>query len=284
MASPDSHANFAYSTVVSAPSPATSGTTLVVATGDGALFPTPPFNATVWPAGAQPLASNSEIVRVTVIATNTLGIVRAQEGSSARTVVVGDQIAATITKKTLTDIEGQAPTVATGLWYSPMGALAPTLVMVENKLYAIPIEFPRAVTIAAIGVEITVVGAASSVIRLGIYDDEAGVPTSLLVDAGTINGTVLFSSTPGQVTGLSTVCGPGRVWLAAVSQAQASTQPTVKAIGMGLVLVPKSIQPGGAGQTNTGYVANGTTTTAALPGTFPASDCGSTIPRVCVST
>jgi hypothetical protein len=284
MASPDAHKNFAYSTVATAPSPATSGTSLVLASGGGALMPVPPFNATIWPTGVQPLAANAEIVRVTGIATDTPTIVRSQEGSSARTVVVGDQFAASITNKTLSDIEALVPTVGTGLWYSPLGALAPTLVMVENKLYAIPIEFPSAVTITKIGVEITVVGAASSVIRLGIYSDVAGIPTSLLVDAGTINGTVLFSTTPGQVTGLSTVCGPGRVWLAAVSQAQASTQPTVKAIGMGLVLVAKSIQPGGAGQTNTGYVENGTTTSGALPGTFPASDCGSTIPRVTVST
>ena len=101
----DAHANFAYSTVATAPSPATSGTSLVVAAGGGALFPTPPFNATVWPASLQPLASNAEIVRVTGISTDTLTIVRAQESSSAQSIVVGDQIAATITKKTITDVE-----------------------------------------------------------------------------------------------------------------------------------------------------------------------------------
>jgi hypothetical protein len=103
---PDLHKNFAYGTVATAPSPASSGTSLVVTAGQGALFPTPPFNATIWPVIAQPLLANAEIVRVTAIATDTLTIVRAQEGSSARTVVIGDQIAATITNKTLTDIEG----------------------------------------------------------------------------------------------------------------------------------------------------------------------------------
>ena len=106
MAMPDVHKNFAYGTVATAPSPATSGTSLVVTAGQGALFPTPPFNATVWPTAVQPLSTNAEIIRVTGIATDTLTIVRAQEGSSARTVVIGDQIAATITNKSLTDIEG----------------------------------------------------------------------------------------------------------------------------------------------------------------------------------
>jgi len=105
MPTPDVHGNFAYSTVATAPSPATSGTSLTLTAGGGALCPTPPFNATVWPASVTPLSSNAEIVRVTAIATDTLTIVRTQEGTSARTVVVGDQFAATVTNKTLTDIE-----------------------------------------------------------------------------------------------------------------------------------------------------------------------------------
>lgn len=102
----DAHANFAYSTVATAPSPASSGTSLVVASGNGALFPAAPFNATVWPAGAMPLATNAEIVRVTAKSTDTFTIARSQEGSGARSIGVGDQIAASITAKTLTDAEG----------------------------------------------------------------------------------------------------------------------------------------------------------------------------------
>jgi microcystin-dependent protein len=101
----DAHKNFAYSTVATAPSPATSGTSLVVQTGAGVNFPTAPFNATVWPTGAQPTTSNAEIVRVTAVSTDTVTIVRAQESSSARSIIVGDQFAAGITVKALTDIE-----------------------------------------------------------------------------------------------------------------------------------------------------------------------------------
>lgn len=102
----DARKNFAYSTVATAPSPASSGTSLVVASGEGARFPATPFNATVWPTDAIPDPTNAEIVRVTDISTDTFTITRAQEGSSARSVAVGDQIAATITVKTLDDIEG----------------------------------------------------------------------------------------------------------------------------------------------------------------------------------
>lgn len=101
---PDAYANFALSLVATAPSPATTGTSLVVTTGQGAWFPTPPFNATIWPAGVLPTPANAEIVRVTAVAGNTFTIARAQEGSTARTVIVGDQIAATITARTMTDV------------------------------------------------------------------------------------------------------------------------------------------------------------------------------------
>ncbi len=108
----DAHKNAAYSLVATAPSPATSGTSLVVTAGEGARFPAVPFNATVWATGAQPnfaaggtTGGNFEIVRVTAISTDTLTITRAQESTTARSIVVGDQIAATITAKTLTDAE-----------------------------------------------------------------------------------------------------------------------------------------------------------------------------------
>lgn len=105
MVSFDAHTNFAYSTVATAPSPATSGTSLVVTAGQGTRFPAVSFNAVIWPAGARPVPSNAEVVRVTNISTDTFTITRTQESSSARTVVVGDQIAAVISAKTIKDIE-----------------------------------------------------------------------------------------------------------------------------------------------------------------------------------
>ena len=105
MPSFDNHINFGYSTVMVAPSPATSGTSLTLATGGGALMPATPFNATVWPQGTGPLLSNAEIVRVTAVVGDVLTIVRTQEGTSARAIAVGDQFANTISKKVLTDVE-----------------------------------------------------------------------------------------------------------------------------------------------------------------------------------
>lgn len=106
----DAYANFAYSTVATPPSPATSGTSLVVASGEGAGFPAVPFNAVVCPVGTQPTAANAEIVRVTARSGDTLGtIVRTQEGSAARTIVAGDQIFQGVTSRTISDLSTYIP-------------------------------------------------------------------------------------------------------------------------------------------------------------------------------
>lgn len=107
------HKNFSYSTVATAPSPASSGTSLVVQSGDGTKFPAVPFPVTIWPVGSQPTTANAEIALVTAISTDTFTITRAQDGSSARTVLVGDQISATITSAMLTAIEVNTPVIQT---------------------------------------------------------------------------------------------------------------------------------------------------------------------------
>jgi hypothetical protein len=112
----DAHKNLAVAAVATAPSPATTGTSITVPGGEGTRFPVPPFNATVWAATEIPTPLSAELVRVTAIAGDTFTIVRAQEGSPARAILVGDLIAATITAKTLTDIEGgqNFPSIVTG--------------------------------------------------------------------------------------------------------------------------------------------------------------------------
>lgn len=101
----DVHDNLATSSVATAPSPATSGTSLVVGAGDGALFANVPFYALVGPPGQFPTKANSEIVRVTARSTDTLTITRAQEGTTARTIVVGDRISIVLTKTQLEQAE-----------------------------------------------------------------------------------------------------------------------------------------------------------------------------------
>ena len=153
----DAVSNFAFSTVATAPSPATTGTSLVVASGDGTLFPTAPFNAVVYPSDADPSATNAEIVRVTAVSTDTLTITREQESTSARTIVTGDRIHAGVTAalldqfattdgaQTLTNKEHTNPDItdqtltdgATINWNCDNGSLA-TVTLGGNRTMAAP--------------------------------------------------------------------------------------------------------------------------------------------------
>ena len=101
----DAISNLAYSLVATAPSPATSGTSLIVTAGQGALFPVAPFDLLIWPASAQPVTTNAEIARCTAVSTDTLTIVRAQYGTSARSVVIGDQVCQPIDKNIILQIK-----------------------------------------------------------------------------------------------------------------------------------------------------------------------------------
>jgi hypothetical protein len=130
----DAIVNFGYSTVATAPSPATSGTSLAVVAGTGSRFPATPFNAVVWPNGQIPTPLNAEVVRVTARASDTLTISRAQESSTARSVIVGDQIAAAITAKTLTDLRFPILQISTLTGTQNDFALSPSTRMLQLRL------------------------------------------------------------------------------------------------------------------------------------------------------
>jgi len=137
----DAHANFAYATVDTPPTPAASGTSLTVATGLGSLFPAAPFNAVIYPNGTVPLASNAEIVRVTLVVGDVFTITRQEEGTNARTILAGDQIAAAITVRTLTDVETAIPSIA-GL----LSAINVSAGATSNNLSALTFDNSNGVT------------------------------------------------------------------------------------------------------------------------------------------
>jgi hypothetical protein len=101
----DQHKNLAISRIIAPPSPADLGTAVDIIPGEEARFPIPPFNVTIWPPSAIPTPANAEVARVTLIQNNRLFIERAVEGTVARSILIGDFIAETVTAKALLDIE-----------------------------------------------------------------------------------------------------------------------------------------------------------------------------------
>lgn len=176
--------NFAFSTVATAPSPATSGTSLVVAAGEGARFY--PGQAFVAPAGVTSTPTNSEVVTITAVATDTLTIVRAQESSAARTVVVGDPIYQGISADMWDRRIPGGPIVAVPGTGRPIGM--PSLsngTFAPNTSFhaACPVVFDRSFTADRFAIEVTVAATSGSVCRAGLYADSGTMlPSNLLVE------------------------------------------------------------------------------------------------------
>ena len=144
----DIHSLLAHSAVATAPSPATSGTSLVLTAGEGARFPSSgSFDVLIWPTGTSPpswtaglaTGGNFEICRATR-STDTLTLTRAQYGTTARSILVGDQVAQPLLPRDLTDIE--AASASSGVIFQfggrtpPAGALACDGVAYSRVTYA----------------------------------------------------------------------------------------------------------------------------------------------------
>lgn len=115
----DPHPLGAIGVVATAPVSPTGGTSLTLQTGHGARFNTGGFNCIVCPHDTLPDPTNDETIRISPagVAGDVLTIVRQQEGSSARSIQVGDIVFASIGPKVLTDIEARTNPVGVEQMY-----------------------------------------------------------------------------------------------------------------------------------------------------------------------
>lgn len=91
------------------------------------------------------------------------------------------------------------------------------------------IMFPSGGTITDVAVEVTVAGSAGAVIRIGVYaDDGNNGPSTLLVDAGTVDATTTGVKTLTLATPITIPSTGRKVWVGAVVQGAAVTRPTVR--------------------------------------------------------
>jgi hypothetical protein len=148
---------------------------------------------------------------------------------------------------------------------------------VNGAVYATPLPvWQSSVEIAALGLQVLIVGDAGSKIRLGIYVDEdlqGGAPGGLLVDAGTINGDQVSPDDGRQEITFSPslrLNGPAMYWAVLCVQGAPSVQPTIK--------MTSGYTPGAAGKFSDlvnlfsgGYKREETGLTGALPTVFTTS-------------
>lgn len=82
-----------------------------------------------------------------------------------------------------------------------------------NRLYSVPFIVPQAKTFDRIGCVVAISFTGGSLARLGIYDDDDGLPNNLILDAGT----VLLDSVGDRAITISQALNPGRYHLALVA-------------------------------------------------------------------
>lgn len=151
----------------------------------------------------------------------------------------------------------------TGHYYVTTTANATsTSALSSGRLHLAQWYVPKACTIDRLGAEITTVGTAGSVFRIGIYKDTGdGMPGDLLLDAGTIDGT---SQTVQTVT-VSQALNRGVYWFGGAAQVADCTVCSTPIAYSGFAWSYLTSAPTAAQKVG-GYYQTGVT--GALPATY----------------
>lgn len=159
--------------------------------------------------------------------------------------------------------------------FHSIGHPAPgTTSLVGNTLgrcHFTPFFAPVRMTFDRMGAQVGTAGGTGAVVRLGIYANAGGVPTSLILDAGTAATT----STGLKEVTISQSLDPGWYWLASVTQVVTCSLFWHSAIWLPMLAV--SAIPGGS---SAGYPVTASGVTGALPGTAAPGTSTSQFPAV----
>lgn len=138
-----------------------------------------------------------------------------------------------------------------------------TAALAANWMMAVPFRIGRESTATRIGIEVTTLNASNVV--LGIYDSDGdgGMPSSVVLDAGTIDA----STTGEKEITISQTLQPGLYWLAV----QAESTPTIR-WGSNLDNMGDWMGAASGGANPAAYIrATGETYDGSLPDPFPTS-------------
>jgi hypothetical protein len=115
-----------------------------------------------------------------------------------------------------------------GIYYrTPTASIADSSAVNNSTLYT-PIYIPESATFDRIAILTRAAFSGSATVRLGIYNSTNGVPSTLILDAGTVSPTA--ASTAYEIT-ISQTLAAGFYWLAFCQQGTAPTTPTYTGFG-----------------------------------------------------
>lgn len=140
--------------------------------------------------------------------------------------------------------------------------------LTSGTLRLSPFYNPQTLSITRIGLEVNTAGDSTSVVRLGIYNDNNCKPSSLVLDAGTVAANV--AGIPEVILGSTLSLPPGWYWIGGAVQGVTTTQPNIVTVS---VIPTTGLLFGSAGSTIPGAatILQGwaqASVTGALPTTF----------------
>lgn len=161
-----------------------------------------------WSSNLTSLAGMSTLVYAMALLTPAgFGVM----GLSSYIVTLLNSISNADDARTYLEIENSVPTLGyrAGKYYLPYyGIGSTTLTCVSNRIYYVPMLITSAKTFIKIGVNVA--SALGTNGRLGIYSNANGIPTTKLLDAGTVS----IASTGEKEITISQDLAPGWYWLA----------------------------------------------------------------------
>ncbi len=169
-------------------------------------------------------------------------------------------------------------TFINGRYYTGTFGVPGTASIFGNGQFRVsPFTVREQITIDRIAAEVTTAGSSGALVRLGIYSsDGGGYPSTLVVDAGTIDATIVGP----QEIAINEVLTPGLYWLGAAVQGNPTTVPALRSNASGGQTVGATSLSAAISSACVGY---SNTFTGALADQFASgSNAGGAAPRIAI--
>jgi hypothetical protein len=164
----------------------------------------------------------------------------------------------------------------TGVWYKTLVSASQGVSITNQTMYCTPILVDRTLTADRISLLTSGTFSGTASVRLGIYSDTNGVPSTLVLDAGTVSAT---ASGSGYTITISQSLTAGTYWMAFCQQTAPTTPSYLGAAAGATVLNTLDLGTNNPGN-NLILSYNQTSVTGAFPSTMTPTLSTSLIPYV----